>query len=164
MQPSLTNHLPLVEFSNNFARVTNFPTAMGLVLCTRLYIVNNLDYCPIRRYVHWVILYKTRCFSITQLHHILGTWSPFFVTAVSFSRSKKKKIWNRVDCQRSEKRSKTHKRFSQSRALFLPPAPTSNWHKISWTVCFSVVFVVVVRSLKRRTSSKMCTFCPVLSN
>ena len=41
--------------------------------------------------------------------------------------------------------------------------PTSTWHKTSWInglfFCFHVV-----PSLKKRTSSKICTFCPVPSN
>ena len=38
--------------------------------------------------------------------------------------------------------------------------PTSNWHKISWIDCLFFCFYVV-HSLKKRTSSKMCMFCPV---
>ena len=41
--------------------------------------------------------------------------------------------------------------------------PTSNWHKISWINCLFFSFYVVC-SLKKRTSSKICTFCPVSSN
>ena len=39
----------------------------------------------------------------------------------------------------------------------------SNWHKISWINCLFFCFYVV-RSSKKRTSSKMCTFRPVSSN
>ena len=41
--------------------------------------------------------------------------------------------------------------------------PTSNWHKRSWINCLFFCFLVV-RTLKKRTSSKICTFCLVLSN
>ena len=38
----------------------------------------------------------------------------------------------------------------------------SNWHKINWIDCLFFCFYLV-RSLKKRTSSKICTFCPVSS-
>ena len=41
--------------------------------------------------------------------------------------------------------------------------PTSSWHKISWTNCLFFFFYIVC-SLKKRTSSKICTFCLVSSN
>ena len=78
-------------------------------------------------------------------HHVTGA-NQIHVTAncvvkhaKELSFSKHKQIWNRLDCQRSEKRSKTQKRLK--RTLF-------NWTK---------------EDLKKRTSSKICTFCPVLS-
>ena len=40
--------------------------------------------------------------------------------------------------------------------------PTSSWHKISWTNCLFFCFVVV-RSLRKRTSSNICMFFPVSS-
>ena len=46
---------------------------------------------------------------------------------------------------------------------FFHQPPTSNWHKISWINCLFFCFHVV-RSLKKRTSSKICMFCPVSSN
>ena len=50
-----------------------------------------------------------------------------------------------------------------SRAPFLPPAsehPTdTSW--INWGSFLLFVFFPVVRSLKKRTSSKICTFCPI---
>ena len=44
-----------------------------------------------------------------------------------------------------------------------PPASllASNGHKISW---FYVFCCIVVRSLKKRLTSKICTFCPVSSD
>ena len=44
---------------------------------------------------------------------------------------------------------------------FLQP-PTSNWHKTSWINCLFSSFYVA-RSLKKRTSLKICMFCPVSS-
>ena len=41
--------------------------------------------------------------------------------------------------------------------------PVSNWHKTSWMNCLFFCFYIV-RSLKKRTSWKICTFCPVSSD
>ena len=41
--------------------------------------------------------------------------------------------------------------------------PTYNWYKKSWINCLFFCFYVV-RSLKKKTFSKSCTFCPISSN
>ena len=40
-------------------------------------------------------------------------WLLQILVKLSWNLKKKKKIWNRVDCQRSENRSETHKRFKE---------------------------------------------------
>ena len=46
--------------------------------------------------------------------------------------------------------------------LFHPPA-SQHLTQAKWINCLFFCFYVAVRSLKKKTSSKMCTFCPVLS-
>ena len=65
-------------------------------------------------------------------------------------QGKTRKLGNRVDCQRSEKR---------PCVLFLPQA---SWHptdKVGLTF-----FCCTVRSSKKMITSKICTFCPVPSH
>ena len=71
-------------------------------------------------------------------------------------KKKQKKIWNRVDCQRSEKRSKTHKRLKERFLI------RRNRTKQK-TVKGITVFCCIVRSLKKMITLKICTFCPVPS-
>ena len=55
-------------------------------------------------------------------------------TLISCPFKKKKKIWNRVDCQRSGKRYKTHKRFKKKKK------PLFNWTKQSVSESVSCPF------------------------
>ena len=52
---------------------------------------------------------------------------------------------------------------SQSRARSLLPASHIQLTQVSWINCLFFCFYAV-RSLKERTSSNICTFCPVSSN
>ena len=76
-----------------------------------------------------------------NLHFLVPVWLFYSLSILvkAFVKANKKKIikiWNRVDCQRSEKRSKNAQEIK--RTLFN-------------------VFCCIVRSLKKRITSKICT-------
>ena len=124
------------------------------------------------------------CLPLCRVKRLTKIWRCFVLhliklRACSFNLNRnllifyEKKIWNRVDCQHSEKTIQNTQEIKRTLFHWTKQGKTctffrrSSFHTMynikSWINCLFFCSYVV-RSLKKRISSKMCTFCPVSFN
>ena len=102
---------------------------------------------------------------VVEQKNLKQSWLPAFWEKIQNTQDIKRTLFNSTKqdktCKFSRKSSFSsyvqQKNKQTKKHLFI-------WHKVRWINCLVFWFFVVVCSLEKRTSSKICTFCPVLSN